>query len=373
MERVIIVSSLARSLVNFRLDLIKSLIKKGYEVHCTGPDLDIEVINNLGKINVVYHHIPFNRNGFSILRDIKYMIELRKLLIKLRPTKVLSYTIKPVIFSNIASFFLKTDSYSLITGIGFYGNKKESLKENLIENVITILYKIAFVKIEGVAFQNNDDKSFFLKKGIKLPTKTVITSGSGVNLERFAYNKIKEVKTIKFLFVGRLLKSKGVEHFINAAKILKKEFKSKVSFTIVGIEDYSSKDSINPDSLYQAIDKGEILFYKNQKNVFPFLENCSVFVLPSYYREGIPRSLLEALSVGRAIVTTDNVGCRETVIQKINGVLIEPNNLKALIVALRFLIENKNKIVDYSVESRKYAERRFDVSLINKDVIKMMS
>ena len=128
-SKVIILSSFSLSLVNFRLDLIKDLIGMGYEVHCTGPDLNHDVIKILKKYGATYHHISFQRNGFNILSDLKYVMKLRLLFNKIRPNKIISYTIKPVIFSNIANFFLSIDSFSIITGLGFYASPKTKSKE----------------------------------------------------------------------------------------------------------------------------------------------------------------------------------------------------------------------------------------------------
>lgn len=374
-EKIIIVSSYSKSLINFRIDLILDLIKNNYDVYCVAPEEDDEVFNVLKNINVSYYSLNLERNGFSIGKDLNYCYRLFFLIKKIKPNLILSYTIKPVIFSNIVSLFFlgKVKSFSLITGLGFYGNPKKTKKEKLAHNVITILYKIAFLRVKGLAFQNNDDIQFLKANNIKLPSNVIVTSGSGINLERFRFQEIIETENVNFLLIARMLISKGVEDFLNAANILKDRFGNEVSFTIVGSEDLNSKDAVDLNLITKMQLTGKVEYFKNQKDVRPFLKKCSIFVLPSYYREGVPRTLLEALSVGRGIITTDSVGCRETVKDKKNGFLIAPKDKTSLIENMEKFINNKKLIKEFSFESRKYAVERFDVEKVNKEILKMIN
>ena len=379
-KKIIIISSLAHSLINFRFDLILKFIDKGYKVYCIGPDLNIEVKKRLNEVNAEYIRVPLEKNGFNVFSDVIYIFRLVKIFIKINPNKILSYTIKPVIFSNIAVNLCnilrnkKIKSFSLITGLGFYGSLTRNFRGKLIETLITLLYKITFKSISGIAFQNNDDIEFIKSKGIKLKNnRIIVTSGSGVNLERFSFSPIKnDINHINFLQISRLLKSKGVEEFLFAAEILKKKYFDNVSFTLIGMKDQESPDSIDLELLKSSLSDENIEYFENIDDVRPFLKKSSIFVLPSYYREGIPRTLIEALAVGRGIITTENVGCKEVILEGKNGFKIQPKKISSLADKMSFFVENKSFIKSFSFESRKYAEQRFDVDIINNDLMKLI-
>src|SRR5690606_37906967 len=170
---------------------------------------------------------------------------------------------------------------------------------------------------------------------------------------------------IKFIFVGRLIEAKGIRIFIKAVETLKNKYKD-IEFIVAGGLDEGNPDAIQQAEINSLMEKGVVNYVGHVNNVIDYVKDSSVFVLPSMYREGIPRSILEALSLGRAVITTDNVGCRETVIKNYNGILIPKNSIEDLINAMSFLYNNRNKIIEYGQNSRKLAEDNFDVSIVNR-------
>lgn len=370
MNKIILISSFTESLVNFRFDLLVFLKNEGYDVYALGPDNDATAINVLESIGVTFKQFYLNRNGYSPIEDLKSIRNLRDIFKEIQPDYILPYTIKPVIYSNIAKKGLSIKSINWITGVGFYGNPSSSLKERLIKQLITVQYKFGISKRDILVFQNSEDLQLFKEKGITGDCKTFITPGSGINLDRFAHT-LPNINPISFLFVGRLIKEKGLYLFIEAARAIKEIYPNAV-FVVVGGLDLTNPNSISQQEIDELKKLNLVTFTGNVNNVIDFVNQASVFVLPSMYREGVPRSILEALAVGRAIITTDNVGCKETVINEFNGILIKKNSVIELIDAMRFFCENPSQITRYGINSRQFALEKFDVKIVNniiKDAI----
>ncbi len=184
---------------------------------------------------------------------------------------------------------------------------------------------------------------------------------------QFSFKEKKASEKVSFLLVARLIKEKGIALYIQAAEILKKKYPN-AEFHLIGAPE-TSPSAISENKLNEMHKEGIIVFHGKQKNIEEHLHNKDVFVLPSYYREGLPRTTLEACACGNPIITTDSVGCRESVKEGINGFLIEPQNLDALVKPMEFFITNPEKIKEMGINSRKYAEERFDVNIINKDLV----
>lgn len=368
MKKIIVISSFTESLVNFRLDLLLFLKKEGYDVYALGPDKDIKTIATLKSIGVTFKSFYLKRNGFNPLEDLKSISDLRRIFKEIQPDYILPYTIKPVIYSNIAKKGLPIKSINWITGVGFYGNPSKSLKEKLVKQIITLQYQFGLSNRDIFVFQNTDDLQLFKEKGIIGHCKTFITPGSGINLTRFVHiEPIKEI--ISFLFVGRLIKEKGVHIFIEAAKRIKVNYPN-IKFIIVGGLDITNPNSISQEEIDELKALNLVEFTGNVNNVIDYINQSSVFVLPSMYREGVPRSILEALAVGRPIITTDNVGCRETIIKDYNGILVKKNSVDELVEAMQFFCDNPEKIIEYGINSRKFAEDKFDVKIVNNIIKK---
>jgi glycosyltransferase involved in cell wall biosynthesis len=273
-----------------------------------------------------------------------------------------------VIYASFAANSLNIPVISLITGLG-YTFSGMSTKAKILQKFSQLLYRKALKHNKLVVFQNRDDYELFIEKKIlNKNQKYNIVSGSGINLNQYKFRKkINDGSKIEFVFVARLIREKGINLFIEAAKILKCKY-PKAIFHVLGDSPEGSPSAIDKTILDNESKAGIIVHHGWVSNVQEFLSKCDIFVLPTFYREGVPRSILEALSIGIPIITTDTPGCKETVIKNKNGFLIKPNNLNSLLESMEFFIKNPNKIEEMGNYSRKYAEKRFDVKIINNDL-----
>ena len=367
-KRILVLSSLANSLINFRGDFIKSLIKQGYEVYAGAPEFSKETLKEVKDLGAIPVKFNLQRTGLNPFKDFKTIFELKKIIATNKIDLVFPYTVKPVIYGSIAANINKIPVISLITGLGFAFSGL-TFKARMLQRLNEFLYKISIRKNKIIVFQNSDDHQLFLdRKIISKNKKVAFVSGSGVNLDWFKTRVNENISdVISFVIVTRLIKEKGVDLYIEAAQKLKEKYQ-KAEFHVIGAAGNSSS-SIKPEKLHNLHEKGIIVFHGAQNNVSEHLFQRDVFVLPTYYREGIPRSILEALSVGMPVVTTNTPGCKETVLEGENGFLIKPQNLEELINAMEFFLANKEKIKDMGINSRNYAKERFDVNIINKDLL----
>jgi glycosyltransferase involved in cell wall biosynthesis len=364
-KKIILISSYAPSLINFRASLIRDIQKNGFKVYGFGPDADEKTRERLEAIDVEYLDFPLSRNTLNPLADIKSIIFLRKKIKEIQPNFIIPYTIKPVLYGNIAIIGLSVKSISLITGLGFYALPANNFKDRIAKSIITCLYKLGINKNVTLAFQNTDDIQFFKEKKIlRSDIGYCITPGSGIDVHKFKFSR-PVINPIIFLFIGRLLNSKGIGLFIKSAEVLKSKY-SGVEFHVIGMPDPLSKDSVSEELLKNYHDNNLINYIGEVDDVKPYLEKASVFVLPSYYREGVPRTILEALAKGKPVITTDHVGCRETVENGVNGFLIPPNSLESLIEAEKKFLDNPHLIEAFGKSSRLLAEQKFDVRIVNE-------
>ena len=369
---ILILCSLDQSLISFRLDMIKSFIANGYKVFAGAPNFQDNTSQTLSDLGVVTVEFPLQRTGLNPWNDLLSVLKIRNIIIKNEIDLLFPYTIKPVIYGSLAGRFTNTPVISLITGLGFTFSKS-SIKARVLQKVTEVLYKIALSKNNAIIFQNSDDVALFREKGILNKNQnTHIVDGSGIHLERYPFRENNKVSDkIIFVFVARLIREKGADLFMDAAQKLKTEF-PKAEFHIIGNID-NSPSSISPNRLSELNERKIITYHGFKKNVENYLTNSDVFVLPTYYREGIPRSILEALSIGMPIITTNTPGCKETVLRNENGILIEPKQLNELIMGIRFFLENPASIGPMGNRSRKLAEERFNVDIINDMILKIVN
>ncbi len=365
--KIVLIASVPESIISFRGNLIKRFLESLDEVHIIAPfkDSDKNVVHTLQSWGVKIHKIELEKSVHSIVKDATYFFHLFKLIKKITPDIVLSYTIKPVIYGSIISGFLRINrTYSLITGLGsnFIG------KKTISTYLLIWLYKIAISFNKKVFFQNKDDENYFYEnKIIKSLKKSVIVNGSGVDLDFYKFSKIPNKHSI--LLIARLLKNKGIHEYVESAKIIK-EYYPNIKFKIAGGFE-KNIDSIDKDEFNDWIKSGYIDYLGSLDDVRPAISDCTIFVLPSY-REGTPRSVLEAMSIGRAIITTDAPGCRETVIDGENGFLIPPKNVKLLSDAIKKLIDDLSLCESFGLRSREYVVSKFDQNIVSKNIIKNM-
>ena len=367
-KNIMLIASLAYSLIHFRGDFIKALIESGFNVFTAAPEIPEDVSEELTALGAVPVSFTLDSTGLNPIKDIKSIFAIKKLVKKHQIDLVFPYTIKPVIYGSLAATRTNVPTISLITGLGFTFSGA-SRKANLLQQITKRLYRLAIRQNELVIFQNEDDLHLFLKKNILSKNQaTSVIKGSGVNLDRYPFRTKKVTRSnVKFIIVARLIIEKGIDLFTQAAVALKNEF-PEAEFHVIGAES-NTPSGIKTSHLQKLHKEGIIVFHGSSDNVPEILEQMDVFVLPTYYREGVPRSILEALSVGMPIITTDTPGCKETVVNRVNGFLIPPKSLDPLIQSCRYVLENPTEIEKMGKKSRELAEKTFDVKLINNALI----
>lgn len=361
-KKFILISPKNRTVYNFRGDLIKSIQEKGYEVIVTGPNQDnIDKINELG---VRFVEIPVNKTGTSIIGDLKYCKKLYELFKKEKPDATLGYTIKPVVYGSIAASLAKVKNINaMVTGAGYVFTAK-TIKAKILGLIVKILYKYGFGKAHKVIFQNKDDLKEFTELGLVKKDKCYVVNGSGVNMEKFTIAPYPN--EISFFMLSRLLKSKGVEEYLKACEIVKKQYPN-VKFYLLGKYEYEMQDAVSQEFVEYFINNNIVERFEETNDVLPYYAKCSVYVLPSY-REGTPRTVLEAMAMGRPIITTDTNGCRDTVIDGLTGFLVPIKSIDELVNAMTVFIENPGVIDKIGLESYKYCKEKFDVNVVNKNM-----
>jgi len=370
MAKVMLVGSFARSLVNFRWELMESLVARGHEVTACASDSDASTREQIASLGIRYVDIPLARTSLNPLRDLKTLAALLAVFRQVRPDIVLLYTIKPVLYGSLCACLARVPNVSsIITGLG-YTFTEGSRAKRILTYAVRCLYRLSFRCNKVVFFQNVDDWRLFEKfkilNGRHLP---VLINGSGVNTVQYGYRT--PPPEVSFLMISRLLSEKGVREYAVAAEQLRRKY-PEVPFRLVGFID-SSPRSIRSDELQGWVDSGSIVFLGKLLDVRSVLSQSSVFVLPSYYREGVPRTILEALSVGRPIITTDTPGCRETVRNAINGYLVPPRDVTRLVEAMETFILHPEMIPRMGQASRSMAVEKFDVHQVNGMILNSLS
>lgn len=367
--KIVVVGSYDRSLVVFRGRLLQSMVEMGHEVLACAPFLSVKVRNDLRQIGVDSCLIRMSRTGINPFADLLTLFDLVGLFRKEKPDRVLAYTIKPVLYCGLAARLQGVEQfYPMITGLGYAFSGGDSLHQRLVSTVVKGLYRVALKKCGGIFFQNPDDLAEFSQRGLLGDgLDATLINGSGVDLRHFSVKPLP--KEPIFLLIARLIVDKGVREYVEAARILRHCFPG-ARFLIAGWLD-ENPSSIKQEELQAWIDDGVIDYLGALDDVRPAIVRCSVYVLPSY-REGTPRTVLEAMSMGRAVVTTDAPGCRETVEHGKNGYLVPVRDSNALVEAMGQLIETPGLKERMGDASRQLAERKYDVHKVNKIIMETM-
>jgi glycosyltransferase involved in cell wall biosynthesis len=365
--KIAVLSSHTPSLFWFRMDMMKDFIKNGHTVIALGQEPEVDWNDKFNEYNIEYRQLYVERNGTNPLKDIKTYRMLYKFMKNEKPDKVFTYQAKTIIYGSIAAKLNDiTEVYPLIAGLGsiFRGT---GFKNKIVKTILKIEYRIACKCSKKVFFQNNDDKNGFVSNGLIEDDKTVIINGSGVNLEKF--RPTPPTKECAFLFIGRLIKDKGIMEYLEACKEVKIKYPN-IRCLLVGPYD-SNPSALKPEELKTYIESGVIEYYGEQSDVGPFIAKCSTYILPSYH-EGTPKTVLEAMAIGRPIITSDAPGCRETVIDGVNGFLVPVKNLNVLAEKMIWMIEHKEKAEIMGQESLKICRKKFDVIKVNEVILKTM-
>ena len=366
--RVLLLSSHTPSLLWFRVDLMKAMQAEGYEVYAAGQMPESEWAGRFSDIGISYNQIKVSRNGLNPLRDIATIKDVKRLLLKIKPDKVFVFQAKTIAYGCLAAASVGiTEVYSLVAGLGsiYLGH---GLKNRIVKSVMSALYKQAFKRSKRVFFQNNDDKQTMINEGLLGEDKIVMIHGSGVNVDEFKPTQMPEKPS--FLYIGRLIRDKGVGEYLGACRIIKTEFGDNVRCLLVGPYD-SNPSSIKPQDLQPLVDKEIVEYYGEQRDVRPFISQCSVFVLPSYH-EGTPKTVLESMAMGRAIITSNAPGCKETVVDGVNGFLTQVKDAEDVADKMKVLIKNPDLVNEMGKKSREMACDIFDVNKVNDTILRTM-
>jgi len=367
-KRAFVLGSYTKSLINFRKQLIVDLQQRGYEVTAMAPDHDEDTESQLAALNVNFQLLPLARTGLNVINDFRTILFLKRLFKKEQPDVLIAYTIKPVIYANLV-LPATVKSIALITGLGYLETGTLTVKKRILRKLILLLYRFSLRHLTYCVFQNPDDLSFFNQHKLTgRTTKSTITPGSGVDLSYYARAKPR-TDPVRFLLVARLIRAKGINHFFDAAEKLKSRYNTAVEFQLIGMLDRDNPDAIDESRLRELSLSGVIIYLGEQRDVRKSLGECSVFVLPTFYREGVPRTILEALAMGKPVITTDSPGCRETVDQNKNGFLIPTHSSEALITAMEKFIQDRTLIAQMGAESYQLAVKRYDVHSVNRQLL----
>lgn len=331
------------------------------------PSADEDIRNQLELWGVTYRHIPMARAGMSPSADLKTLLALVALFREERPDLVLAYTIKPVIWGCLGCRLVRgPKSYAMITGLGYAFITSVTFRHRIVQRIVRVLYRLALRNVSAVFFQNPDDeREFRRRKLIRDVTPSILVNGSGVDLQHFQVLPLPD-KPI-FLLLARLVGDKGIREYHEAACILRRKYPA-ARFLLAGGED-PNPNAIRDEEIRGWREEGVVEFLGKLDDVRPAFAESTIYVLPSY-REGTPRTVLEAMATGRAIITTDAPGCRETVDDGVNGYLVPPKDSQGLAEAMERFIKSSELRRQMGSASRRKAEEKYDVDKVNHVILK---
>lgn len=365
----LILASSSRSLCNFRGPLIEAILARGHKVHACAPGLlaDRPTRDWLEGCGVICHDAPFARTGLNPVSDLRALVHLTRLMRRVRPDVYLGYTIKPVIWGGLAARLARVPHrVALITGLGYAFTGQASGKRAVIRQIARRLYKLALRGAHRIVFQNHDDPADMSRHGIlprNVPVEVV--NGSGIDLAAFPHRDMPD-GPIQFLLIARLLGDKGLREYAAAAAALVRKWPG-AGFHLVGGLD-PNPDGISRDEVEEWVSAGHIIWHGPLEDVRAALAACHVYVLPSY-REGTPRTVLEAMATGRAIITTDAPGCRETVTDGQNGFLVPVRDSAALTRAMERFLASPDLVSRMGAASHVVAAQKYDVHKVNATML----
>ncbi len=369
--KFLLIASYPDSLINFRGALLDALLESGFTVHVAAPNLDIGSCTReqLESKRLHVHNIPLARTSINPFADLKTLVVLWLLMLRIRPSYMLAYTIKPVIYGMLAAKLAGIKHrFALITGLGYAFQGECRSQRSFVRFFVKSLYFLSLRYAHKVLFQNPDDKALFYSVGIlKSPTQSCVVNGSGVDIDKYVVSPLPT--SPHFLLIARLLGDKGVREYIEAARRVRVIYPEAV-FSLVGWID-DNPDAIAEEELAGWINENVVNYLGKMSDVRPAIVASSVYVLPSY-REGTPRTVLEAMAMGRAIITTDAPGCRETVVDGDNGFLVPVKTVDELVRAMMLFIEEPGLADRMGARSRQIAEEKYDVHRVNAIMLQEM-
>lgn len=362
--KIIIIVNTSWNIYNFRKKLLISLIEMGHQVIAVAPhDSYVEIIESIG---IKCINLKFNQKGTNPFSDSLLIYKYFKIFKYQKPDLILSYTIKPNIYGNIAARLLKIPTVNNISGLGTL-----FIKTSPATIIAKFLYKLSLKYSSHVFFQNKDDKQLFITNKLVNPDITSIIPGSGIDVQKFSYDRIKNEGN-KFLFVGRLIADKGVFEYLDAAVSVLKIYPEK-EFLLVGEIGYNNKTALSNEQLLNYTNNyAQIKYLGKTDDIVSLLKSVDVMVLPSY-REGLSKSLIEAASMSLPILTTDSPGCRDVVQNNYNGILCKIKSSESLSLAMKRIIKlNPNERLQMGLNGRKIAIENFEEKIIINHYLRVL-
>lgn len=370
--KILVIASQASSIINFRGPLLTALMVAGNNVSVAAPTLlpESPTAKTLQKMGISTHNFLLARTGMNPFADFAVAVSLFQLMRKTQPDAVLSYTIKPVIWGTLAAWLAGVPNrYALITGLGYAFTGQASGKRLIIQRIARWLYKLALARATKVFFQNPDDAALFKQLGlVPAHVPIVVVNGSGVDTTHFVPAHLPN-SPFTFLLIARLLGDKGIREYVQSARIIRQTHPD-TRFDLVGGLD-TNPDAIALSEVESWHAAGDIVWHGPLTDVRPALAAAHVYVLPSY-REGTPRTVLEAMAMGRAIITTDAPGCRETVVEGENGFLVPVADALSLAAAIKRFIDQPDLVATMGQKSQQIAKAKYDVHKVNAVMLSEM-
>ena len=375
--KVLVLTADANTLVYHRGDLIRAFAEQSCEVVTSAAEDYPHVRQFLDEMGVRHEPIRMVRSRVNLAKDWITWLDMFRLFKKEKPDALFAYTIKSVVYGCVVARLAGVPKvYALLPGLGFTFVKPETLKQTLVQWVSKALHRFALKRADVIFMQNRDDVQLFtdlkmLPRGVPVH----VTAGSGVNLEEYPHapldgNADVAAGRIRFVLVSRLLISKGVCVFAEAARKIKGKY-PLAEFHLVGPFD-PNPNRVSEEDVAQWVAEGTLIHHGMVRDVASLLKTMHVFCLPTWYREGVPHASLEALSTGRAMITTDSVGARECVVKGANGFLLPPRDVEAVVKAMEFFIENPDQVISMGRASRRLAGEVFDVRIVNQIILEAM-
>lgn len=354
--RIAIVLNTSWNIYNFRMNFIKALIKEGHEVHTIAP-YD-EYTSHLVDAGCIYHAVKMDSRGANPIKDLALIVELYMIYRRVKPDVILHYTIKPNVYGTLAAAILRIPVVNNVCGLG-----TAFLKRNLVSLFAIILYRVSFRFADRVFFQNQEDMKLFLRKRLVREAAVDILPGSGIDLTRFAPMAFSRNKRFTFLLISRLITDKGIMEYIAAVKHLKAAG-VEASFQLLGAKDPQHQRGIQENVIQEWIDSGTIDYLGTTDDVRTFISKADCIVLPSY-REGTPRTLLEAASSAKPIIATNVPGCNDVVENEVNGLLCRIKDPEDLAEKMRVMTGlSDDRLKQFGTNGRARMEAHYDESLV---------
>lgn len=373
MKKIVIITNSSWSLLTFRKELILHLVRRHYVVYGLANDFTEATKRKMESLGAIPVDYPMSRGGLNPFTEYINMLRLSRILKQIAPDVVFSTIVKPVIFGTLAAQRAGVvRTIGMLEGLGYYFTEQpegQTLKSYLIKKIQVWLYKLAIPKLDYLVFLNHDDPKDLLEKhSIKVKAYKVL-GGIGVSLTDYKFSNCS-VNPVVFIFVGRLLKEKGILEYLKAAEIIKKRY-PEVVFLVLGDVDTDNPGSFTQNYLNKFVQNGIINYKGYMEDIRPWLINSGIMVLPSY-REGIPFSIQEAQAIGRAIITTYAPGCRETVIDGYNGFLVKRWNIDELVEKMEYFIQNPIEMMRMGKNANTFANKHYNVESKNIELEKII-